>query len=139
MLFSRHKVEMVTPDEALPGRSTPIAVPDTHFVLGNPLQGPYPDGLEIAVFGAGCFWGVEHWMQMADGVDNETWQHHLQNGDYASWFRRAIKDEQLAAEAERIASMTSISPVESRTLLRAAIERDYTVPATGPPPVPGAS
>jgi hypothetical protein len=78
-------------------------------------------------------------MQMADGVDNDTWQHHLKNGDYARWFRQAIKDEQLAAEAERIAGLSNVSPVESRTLLRAAIERDYTLPATGALPVPGAS
>lgn len=78
-------------------------------------------------------------MQIADGVDNVTWQHHLNNGDYARWFRRVIKDEQLAAEAERIASLSNVSPVESRTLLRAAIERDYTLPTTGTLPVPGAS
>lgn len=78
-------------------------------------------------------------MQMADGVDNETWQHHLRNGDYARWFRQAIKDERLAAEAERIASLSHVSPVEGRTLLRAAIERDYTLPSTGVLPVPGAS
>lgn len=78
-------------------------------------------------------------MQLADGIDNETWQHHLRNGDYARWFRQAIKDDQLAAEADRIASLSNVSPVESRTLLRAAIERDYTLPTTGALPVPGAS
>ena len=78
-------------------------------------------------------------MQLADGIDNETWQHHLRNGDYARWFRQAIKDEQLAAEADRIASLSNVSAVESRTLLRAAIERDYTLPTTRVLPVPGAS
>jgi hypothetical protein len=78
-------------------------------------------------------------MQIADGLDNETWLHHLHNGDYASWFRQAIKDEQLAAEAERIAGLGNLSPLESRTLIRTAIERDYTLPTTGILPVPGAS
>jgi hypothetical protein len=78
-------------------------------------------------------------MQIADGLDNETWLHHLHNGDYASWFRQAIKDEQLAAEAERIAGLGNLSPLESRILIRAAIERDYTLPTTGILPVPGAS
>jgi hydroxymethylpyrimidine pyrophosphatase-like HAD family hydrolase len=78
-------------------------------------------------------------MQIADGLDNETWLHHLHNGDYARWFRQAIKDEQLAAEAERIAGLAKISPMESRTLMRTAIERDYTLPASGALPVPGAS
>ncbi len=60
MLFSRHKTEMVTPDAALPGRaSRPFAVPERHFVLDTPLEGPYPDGLETAYFALGCFWGAE--------------------------------------------------------------------------------
>lgn len=78
-------------------------------------------------------------MQMGDGLDDETWEHHLHNGDYAAWFRTAIKDDNLASEAERIAGLANISPLESRALMRKAIERDYTLPATGPLPVAGAS
>jgi peptide-methionine (S)-S-oxide reductase len=59
MLFGRTPV-LPTPEQALQGRPEPIfQVPDRHTVLGNPLLGPYPDGLEIADFGLGCFWGAE--------------------------------------------------------------------------------
>ncbi len=56
---------LITPDRALPGRPTPIPVPERHFVNGAPLEPPFPDGLEIAVFGLGCFWGAErrYWTQ----------------------------------------------------------------------------
>ena len=76
-------------------------------------------------------------MQIGDGIDDETWQFHLSNGDYARWFRAAIKDDSLGAEAERIAGL-QVTPNESRALLRTAIERDYTLSATGPLPVAGA-
>jgi hypothetical protein len=76
-------------------------------------------------------------LQTADGVDDETWLHHLRQGDYAQWFRDAIKDASLAAEADRIAGLQNVSPRESRSLLRAAVERDYTLPAKGVLPVPG--
>jgi peptide-methionine (S)-S-oxide reductase len=59
MLFSRHKTRLPTPDEALPGRSYPLPVPDRHLVNGTPLVPPFPDGMETAVFGMGCFWGAE--------------------------------------------------------------------------------
>jgi hydroxymethylpyrimidine pyrophosphatase-like HAD family hydrolase len=78
-------------------------------------------------------------LQLADGVDDETWEHHLHNGDYAKWFREGIKDDSLAAEAERIAGLPNIGPTETRKLIRTAVERDYTLPAAPPLPVPGAS
>ena len=69
MLFSRTKTTMVTPDEALPGRDTrPYAVPAAHAVLDNPIEGPYPEDLEVAVFGLGCFWGAERRFWQTDGV-----------------------------------------------------------------------
>ena len=67
-------------------------------------------------------------MQMADGVDDETWLHHLRNGDYSRWFRDAIKDGELAAEAERVEVLPRLSPAESRRLIKEAIERRYTMP-----------
>src|SRR6201996_4657213 len=50
---------MVSAEDALPGRSTPLPVPARHEVLGTPLEGPYPSGLEVAEFALGCFWGEE--------------------------------------------------------------------------------
>jgi len=62
------KLDLPTPDQALTGRSAPLAVPDRHAVLGNPLVGPYPDGLEVASFGLGCFWGAERVFWQTPGV-----------------------------------------------------------------------
>lgn len=61
MWFSvpRHKVEMPPREKALPGRAATMPVPAKHFVNGNPLKPPFPDGMEQAVFGLGCFWGAE--------------------------------------------------------------------------------
>jgi hypothetical protein len=68
-------------------------------------------------------------LQMADGVDDDTWRYHLRRGDYSRWFTEGIKDEALAEEAKRIEAMTELSPEQSRALVRAAIERVYTLPA----------
>ncbi|MGD9387952.1 MAG: peptide-methionine (S)-S-oxide reductase MsrA [Gammaproteobacteria bacterium] len=59
---------MVAPEDALPGRAEPMAVPETHFVNGHPLKPPYPEGLEVAEFGLGCFWGAERKFWQATGV-----------------------------------------------------------------------
>lgn len=62
------KQEMPGPDQALPGRSEPIPVPDKHYVKGTPLQPPFPDGMETAMFGMGCFWGAERKFWETEGV-----------------------------------------------------------------------
>ena len=62
------KLNLPTPEEALPGRAEPILVSDNHFVNGHPLKPPYPDGLEIAMFGMGCFWGAERKFWQLEGV-----------------------------------------------------------------------
>jgi peptide-methionine (S)-S-oxide reductase len=64
----REKTKMVDAEHALPGRSEELPVSGTHFVLGTPLNPPFPEGLETAVFGLGCFWGAERKFWEADGV-----------------------------------------------------------------------
>ncbi len=68
MFFTRQKSRMVEPQAALPGRATPIPTAERHFVNGNPLKGPYPQGLETAVFALGCYWGAERKFWQAPGV-----------------------------------------------------------------------
>src|ERR1700728_3621019 len=67
-IFGRDKTAMVEPTSALPGHEQEMAVPDRHEVLGTPLQGPFPDGVDTAIFGMGCFWGAERIFWEADGV-----------------------------------------------------------------------
>lgn len=78
-------------------------------------------------------------LQLADGIDDETWLYHLRQGDISRWFRDGIKDDNLASTAERVESLRNATPQESRDLIRAAVEEDYTLPASLPLPVPGAS
>jgi len=61
------KTELVGPDHALPGRETPLPVPDRHHVLGTPMKPPFP-GMQLALFGMGCFWGAEKRFWEAPGV-----------------------------------------------------------------------
>lgn len=69
MLFSRKPLDMPTAATALPGRSHAIPTASHHFVNGHPLQGPYPEGLQQAVFGMGCFWGAERkFWELGEGV-----------------------------------------------------------------------
>jgi phosphoglycolate phosphatase (TIGR01487 family) len=80
---------------------------------------------------------LQIFLQLAEGVDEDTWLHHLHRGDYSRWFRLRIKDEQLAREAEEIERQQGISAVESLEAMRELIDR-YYVPSTAPAmPVPG--
>lgn len=65
MLFSSKKLTLPDPAQALPGRSTPMSVPNRHYVTGNPITAPFPEHLQQALFGLGCFWGAERkfWQQ----------------------------------------------------------------------------
>jgi peptide-methionine (S)-S-oxide reductase len=67
-LFAQKKLRIPTPEEALPGRPTPLAVSGRHFVSGNPIVPPFPEGLELADFGLGCFWGAERKFWQIPGV-----------------------------------------------------------------------
>ncbi len=64
------KTEMVSPDAALPGRAHPIPTAPTHFVYGTPISVDVPAGMAVAMFGMGCFWGVERMFWNLDGVQS---------------------------------------------------------------------
>jgi len=68
-MLNADKTQLVSPENALPGRSEPgFQVPETHEVLGNPLKPPFPEGIEVAYFALGCFWGAEQLFWRLDGV-----------------------------------------------------------------------
>src|SRR5487761_2312681 len=68
MGYEQMKMSMVTPEGALPGRSSPIAVVSPHAVLGTSMVPPFPDGFERAIVGLGCFWGAERLFWQLPGV-----------------------------------------------------------------------
>ena len=69
MFTFRKKLEMPAAADALPGRTAPISTAREHFVNGRPLKGPYPEGLAMAMFGLGCFWGAERkFWELGDGI-----------------------------------------------------------------------
>jgi peptide-methionine (S)-S-oxide reductase len=67
-LFNRDKMKMPEPSAALPGRTTAMSVPERHYVNGARLAPPHPDGTRLAMFAAGCFWGVEKTFWQVPGV-----------------------------------------------------------------------
>ncbi len=68
MLFTRKQTTLPTPADTLPGRPGAMPVIEPHVVLGTPLEPPFPDGVETAVFGMGCFWGAERLFWQLPGV-----------------------------------------------------------------------
>ncbi|NQW01977.1 MAG: peptide-methionine (S)-S-oxide reductase MsrA [Rhodospirillales bacterium] len=68
MFFLRKKTELPSAAEALPGRATPMPVPTSHYVNGNPLKPPFPAGIEQVIVGMGCFWGAERGFWKLPGV-----------------------------------------------------------------------
>jgi hypothetical protein len=92
--------------------------PDRSFYFRGP-----GDRLNLRAQNLGLF------VQIADGVDDETWLHHLQRGDYSRWFRDAIKNEDLAREAAAVEAAPEGPAAHSRARIRSAIEQRYTLPA----------
>jgi peptide-methionine (S)-S-oxide reductase len=72
MAFPARKARIPGRSEALPGRATRMSVPEKHFVLGTRLEPPFPEGLELALFGMGCFWGAEKKFWEAQGVHSTS-------------------------------------------------------------------
>ncbi|MDT8404304.1 peptide-methionine (S)-S-oxide reductase MsrA [Sulfuriflexus sp.] len=68
MFINSHKSQMPSPDEALPGRDEKMPVPAQHFVNGHLLEAPFPEGMQLAMFGLGCFWGGERKFWETEGV-----------------------------------------------------------------------
>jgi peptide-methionine (S)-S-oxide reductase len=69
MFMFKKSLDMPSKADALPGRQSPIPTAASHFINGNPLKGPYPQGLETAMFGMGCFWGAERkFWELGDGI-----------------------------------------------------------------------
>ena len=65
---ARHKLTLPRPEDALPGRAQALPVPERHYVNGNRLTLPFPEGMELALFGMGCFWGAERLFWKLPGV-----------------------------------------------------------------------
>ena len=68
MFLSKRPSTLPTRDEALPGRAEPLPTANKHFVTGEPIKGPYPDGFETAIFALGCYWGAERRFWQTPGV-----------------------------------------------------------------------
>jgi hydroxymethylpyrimidine pyrophosphatase-like HAD family hydrolase len=76
-------------------------------------------------------------LQIAEGVDDETWLFHLRNGDYSQWFRERIKDDVLADKARVIEDRKDLTAAQSRARIKEIVEREYTQSAGPPLPIPG--
>ena len=92
--------------------------PDRSFYFRGPEQKLNLRAQNLIVF-----------LQLADGVDDETWEYHRRRGDYSRWIEQGIKDEQLTREVQRIEALPETAPAETRALVRKAIEELYTLPA----------
>jgi peptide-methionine (S)-S-oxide reductase len=116
-MFKRFfKPELITLERALPGRDAEMPVAPTHTVLGTPLRGPWPTGVEIAVFGLGCFWGAEKIFWQIPGV-------HSTSAGYAGGFTANPTYEETCSghtgHAEVVQVVYDPATVTFETLLKA--------------------
>jgi peptide-methionine (S)-S-oxide reductase len=120
------KTQMVTKDKALEGRDTPLEVADRHVVLGSPLRGPWPEGLEVLYVGMGCFWGSERIFWQIDGVYSTA------AGYIGGWTKNPTYQEtctSLTGHTEAVQVVYDPAKVSLETLLAAFWENhDPTTP-----------
>ena len=125
MLFSR-KTDMVSPDEALPGRDTSMPVDGSHAVLGTSTVGPWPDGTEVIYLAMGCFWGAERIMWQLPGV------HVTAVGYMGGWTKNPTYEETCTARTGHTESVLVVfdpSAVSLDTIMQAFWENhDPTTP-----------
>jgi len=115
-MLGTSKTRMITADEALPGRDVALEVPDRHVVLGTPLQGPWPEGLEVLYVGMGCFWGAERIFWQTPGV------HSTAAGYMGGWTPNPSYQETCTAQtghAEAVQVVYDPTQVSLETLLAA--------------------
>ncbi len=116
MLFRNNKTDMVDPTDALPGRDTPMTVPDQHVVLGTPLVGPWPEGTDVIYFAMGCFWGAERIFWQIPGV------HSTAVGYMGGWTKHPTYEETCTARTghtETVQVVYDPSQVDLDVLLKA--------------------
>ncbi len=120
------KTQMVTKDKALKGRDTPLEVATRHLVLGSPLKGPWPEGLEVLYVGMGCFWGSERIFWQTDGVYSTA------AGYIGGWTKNPTYQEtctSLTGHTEAVQVVYDPAKVSVETLLAAFWENhDPTTP-----------
>ena len=130
LLFKSDKTKMVSPEDALPGRDKPsFAIPSRHEVLGTPIQPPFPEGIETAVFALGCFWGAERLFWQLPGVYSTA------SGDRAALPR--IRPMKRSAPGKRAMPKSSCVPtirekVSYEELLKVFFEAHDTNPGHAP-------
>ncbi len=124
--LSGNKTTMVSKADALPGRDTPIDPGSTHVVLGTPLQGPWPDGMEIIYVAMGCFWGAERIFWKLDGVYSTA------VGYMGGWTTNPTYEETCTAQTghtEAVQVVYDPSTIDVETLMKAFWENhDHTTP-----------
>jgi hypothetical protein len=115
-------VTPILPEQAHKRHSRKYAVGDLGEELSFYFRGP-DNALNLRAQNLAIF------QQIAAGIDDRTWEHHLRAGDYSRWFRDVIKDDELAAEVKTVEANKGLDPKQSRSVVGEALSRRYTAPA----------